>query len=83
MSLSLCNRSLHFSLPLSHLQQQPLPSKARVEYSCGSVEYTTTCSTQTVYRPVQIGAQAMFVHIWLLEGNYRYHILSPNKNNHQ
>ena len=40
----LCNTSLRFSLPLHHHQQQPLP-KVRVEYSCGSVEYTTACST--------------------------------------
>ena len=38
------NTPLRFSPPLHHHQQHPLP-KVRVEYSCGSVEYTTACST--------------------------------------
>ena len=50
------NTSLRFSLPLYYHQQQPLPSKVRVEYSCGSVEYTTACSTEHPHleKPTQL-----------------------------
>ena len=44
------NTSLRFSLPLHHHQQPTSPLKVRVEYSCGSVEYTTACSTLSQVR---------------------------------
>ena len=44
------NTSLRSSHPLHH-HQQHLSPKVRVEYSCGSVEYTTACSTKAKPEP--------------------------------